>query len=187
MARYDHQRRKQIIREAEGYLDLLMALDDRWPLAEDVRDRVASRAIETLGRVRDAGGDRSHVLYLHGQALRVMHRFDESLAPLEQAAEIDPENIHVHLALGWCHKRSGRLDLAIESLEDALVADPSEAIIHFSLACYWSLAANKRNAIDYLSEALAIDPNYRDLIDDESDFDLIRDDPEFLMLTSVIV
>ncbi len=187
MARYDCQRRKLIIQEAEGYLDLLLVLDDRWPLAEEVRDRVAGRAIDTLGRLPDAGGERSHVLYLRGQALRVMHRFGESLEPLEQAAELDPENIHIHLALGWCHKRTGRLDLAIEALEAALSANPSEAIVHFNLACYWSLARNHRNAIDYLSEALEIDSNYRDLIDDESDFDPIRKDPEFQMLTSVIV
>jgi hypothetical protein len=38
-----------------------------------------------------------------------------------------------------------------------------------------------------LGQALEIDPSYRDKIPGENDFDAIRHDPQFRMITSVIV
>jgi Flp pilus assembly protein TadD len=116
-----------------------------------------------------------------------MRKYQEAINVLERAAELDPENIHVWLALGWCYKRIGRLDLAIQSLEEALAVEESQASVYYNLACYWSLAHNSKLALAYLSQALDLDPSYRDLVARESDFDPIRDDPGFRDLTSVIV
>ena len=179
-------RRQQLLREAEGYLDLLQLFGDAWAPPLEVRRRLANRSLEVLERLEDAQWP-SHGAYLKGQALRTLDRFEEAIAPLKDAAEREPGNIHVWLALGWCYKRTGRLDLAIESLEEALDVDPEQAIVHYNLACYWSLARNKRHAIDYLTQALRMDSNYRNLIDHEPDFDPIRSDPGFQALTSVIV
>ena len=88
--------------------------------------------------------------------------------------------------MGWCFKRINRLDLAIESLEEALSADADEAIVYYNLACYWSLAHNVEQALNYLSVAFDIDPNFRDLVDDERDFDPIRSNSDFRSLTSVV-
>ncbi|MCH5374670.1 MAG: tetratricopeptide repeat protein, partial [Planctomycetes bacterium] len=100
---------------------------------------------------------------------------------------LEPDNIHVWLALGWCYKRIGRLDRAIESLEEALAVDPSGAIIHYNLACYWSLAGNVEVSLAYLTNAFEIDRSFRDLVYDEVDFDPIREHPAFRELTSVVV
>ena len=35
--RLERQQVRQIVREAEGYLDLIMSLADHWPLQADVR------------------------------------------------------------------------------------------------------------------------------------------------------
>ena len=102
--------------------------------------------------------------------------------PLRRVATASPENVHVWLAMGWCHKRTGRIDRAIESLETALDVEPAKALLHFNLACYWSLAGNKEHALEYLSRALTLDPDYRRLLDEEADFDPIRLDPEFRAL-----
>ncbi len=98
-----------------------------------------------------------------------------------------PGDMHVRLALAWCYKRTGRLEYAIESLEDAVRNEPLEAILHYNLACYWSLAGDRRCALRCLSRALDLDGNYLDLVPYEADFDVLRDDPEFQMLTSLIV
>jgi Flp pilus assembly protein TadD len=185
--RLERQQVRQIVREAEGYLDLIMSLADHWPLRADVRDQVAQRAVAALSRLNDAGSDQAKVLHLLGQAYRVMERYDLAVRPLEQSAEIDPTNIHTHLALGWCYKRTGRLDLAIEALQAALAAEPDEAIVYYNLACYWSLAKNKQNALDCLSRALSMDGQYREMVHHESDFDNLRDDPDFQTLAALIV
>jgi Flp pilus assembly protein TadD len=113
-----------------------------------------------------------------------MERHREAVDHLRLAAEGDPTNIHVLLALGWCYKRIRRLDLAIQSLEEGLAIDPEQGIIHYNLACYWSLANNSRLAVEYLAQSIVLDPTYRDLVVKEPDFDPIRDDPDFVALTN---
>jgi len=180
-------RRQQILRQAEGYLELLTATCDQWETTPAVRDKLANRVLELLKDLRRPGSFRGDKLFLQGQALRLMERYGEAVRPLRRAAEEDPGNVHIWLALGWCYKRLGRLDMAIESLEEALAADPDRAIVYYNLACYWSLAENAQLAVEYLARAFEIDSNYRDLVDKERDFDPIRNDPEFLAVTSVIV
>ena len=187
MDNYQRIRRQKILREAEGYLDLIIAFSDQWPLDVTLRDRLAQRALDALQRLPKRSGQQVNVLYLTGQAHRAMQQFREAIPPLESAAELDPDNLLIWLALGWCYKRSGRLDLAIQSLENALTADPREAIVHYNLACYWSLAGNTKLAIKFLAQSFDIDASYRDLVAAESDFDPIRDQPDFQSLTSVIV
>lgn len=174
------------MREAEGYLDLAMGFADQWPLAPPLCVRLANRALHALNRLSDRARQKSQALYLTGQAYRVMQRYAEAVPPLSDAADRDPENILIWLALAWCHKRTERLDLAIESLENALAVEAREAILHYNLACYWSLAGNAKIALRYLAQALEIDPSYHELISDESDFDPIRDLPDFQSLVGRI-
>jgi tetratricopeptide (TPR) repeat protein len=166
-----NSRISRIVREAEGYLEL--GLPD--PAAECLKRR--SALVAQSGRAS----------YLLGEALREAERYHEAASPLERAVELMPSDIHVHLALAWCYKRTGRLELAIATLEQALRSDPLEAILHYNLACYWTLARNRRRALRCLSRALDLDGNYLDLVPYEADFDALRDDPEFQMLTSLIV
>ena len=42
-------------------------------------------------------------------------------------------------------------------------------------------------AVRYLDQSFEIDPKYRDQVATETDFDPIRDDPEFQSVTRVIV
>lgn len=187
MANYDRIRRQQLLMEAEGYLDLATACAEDLPLPTATRNVMAQRALALLSRIDSAGSHQEELLYLTGQAYRIMERYHEAIEPFEEAVALNPDNFHSWLALGWCNKRIGRLDLAIQSLEEALSVAPEHAIIYYNLACYWSLADNSKLALAYLTRAFDIDPAYRDLVADESDFDPIRDHPGFLELTSVIV
>jgi tetratricopeptide (TPR) repeat protein len=116
-----------------------------------------------------------------------MEQYDDAIVPLEEAAELDPDDIHVWLALGWCYKRSGQLAQAIEALNKALVVDPSQAIIHYNLACYWSLAGSADLAIEHLGTAFEIDPRFKRLVATEHDFDPIRHHPAFRNIVRVVV
>ena len=187
MERQQENRHQQRLRTAEGYLDLVMVFADRWPPNAEVRDRLACRALDELAQIPDEEQYRADCAYLRGHALRTMEKFEEAIEPLQEAAELQPSNIHIQLALGWCYKRIGRLDLAIQALEEAIEVRPDEGIIHYNLACYWSLAQNKGLALQYLTQSFDLDPNYRDMVAEERDFDPIRDDPDFQMLTSAIV
>jgi tetratricopeptide (TPR) repeat protein len=187
MTEFLRSRRKQILREAEGYLDLATACVDRFGLQLATRDRMAERALETLQRLDHNGQRRVEAFYLQGQAYRVMERYADAIVALDQAAELEHDNIHVWLALGWCQKRTGRLDKAIEALEEALQINDRQAIVHYNLACYWSLVRNVKFAVRFLEQAFELDPAFRELVADEHDFDPIREHPRFQELMSVIV
>jgi Flp pilus assembly protein TadD len=159
-------RRLRLQREAEGYLELGMS----------------QHALRSLERIGDPSSFDSSTLYLWGEALRSEDRYEEAIIPLQRAAESAPENINIRLALGWCFKRVGRIHLAIEALEQALAAEPNEPLLRYNLACYCSLAGNKSRAIRFLSQTLTVAPGYRSLIDNETDFDPLRHDPEFQAL-----
>jgi tetratricopeptide (TPR) repeat protein len=177
--------RQQLVREAEGYLDLALVFGDQWILPAAIRDRLAQRTLTVVDHLAESSMASPQMQLIRGQALRTMERYKEALEPLAAAAEADPENIDTWLALGWCHKRTGRIDLAIESLEEALDVEPGSGIVHYNLACYWSLAKNKRRALAYLSQALSLDGSFRHLIETEHDFDPLREDPDFQAMTSI--
>jgi len=158
--------RRMAIREAEGYLELGMP----------------AHALRSLRRVEQVSHDDPYSLYLKGETLRTLERFEEALEPLQRAAAEMPCDIQPWISLGWCQKRTGKLKQAIHSLEMAVDIDPAEALLHFNLACYWSLARDKTRALQYLLQALSLDPDYRRLIEEESDFDSLRGDPDFQAL-----
>src|SRR5262245_41269545 len=180
-------RRQQILREAEGYLDLITVFGERMPCRPDARGHLARRVLATLDRVENPGGMKAHILFLRGQAMRAMDEHVAAVPLFREAAELEPQNVHIRLALGWCYKRCGRLDLGIQALEEALEADASHGIIHYNLACYWSLAGNVKLAVAYLAQAFDLEPEYRDLVANERDFDPVRSHPHCQALTSVVV
>lgn len=159
------------IREAEGYLEL----------------GLPEQATETLQKKPELVANSGAAQYLLGESLRQQHRYAEAIAPLERATEILPDQMEVALALAWCYKRTGQLASAIDALQLVANDRPDEAILHYNLACYFSLANRRRDALSYLSTALDLDINFLDFIPYESDFDSIRDDYDFQMLTSLIV
>jgi tetratricopeptide (TPR) repeat protein len=176
-----------LIRQAQGYLDLVTVCCDFWEPGPEVRDPLVYRALDALARLDEGDRVKSDALFLTGQAFRAIELHRDAIAPLREASRIEPDNIHIWLALGWCYKRIGRLDRAIEALEEALTVDPSGALIHYNLACYWSLAGSLNAALTYLSNAFEIDASFRNLVDAEPDFDPIRQHPAFQELTAVVV
>jgi Flp pilus assembly protein TadD len=162
---------RQIEREAEGYLEFGMG----------------EHALDALARLGKAANLSPHALYLRGEALRELERYDEALRPLRRAAKADPDDLHVWLALGWCHKRTARIDLAVRAMERALEVAPSEALVHYNLACYLSLAGDKERALTHLSQAVTLNARFRALAHDEPDFESIRSDPAFQKLTTIVV
>jgi tetratricopeptide (TPR) repeat protein len=180
-------RRQQLLLEAEGYLDLVTATSDQFPLTAVNRDRLVDRAIACLDRLVGRDAQRAEAQFLRGRALQTKCDYRGAVRYLRLAARQDPKNVGIHLALGWCYKRLGKLELAIRALEDALDIDNSHAILYYNLACYWSLAGNVGLSLSYLARALQMNVAYREMIPNEPDFDPVRNHPEFLMLTSVVV
>jgi tetratricopeptide (TPR) repeat protein len=167
MGQIIRDRIKRQLDESEGYLML----------------NLPARALEILEKRSNWATMQFEASYLQGEALRSLGRYREALRPLEVAAKLRPSDIGVAIALGWCYKRTHRLAQAIDALERAVMESPEVSLLHYNLACYWSLAANPSKALDELAIALDLDPDYRAKLADETDFDPIRDHPDFVRLT----
>ena len=180
-------RRKKSIRNAEGYLDLTMVFDDRWPLKTELRYQLADKALESLEEITNPQGFKPYILFLKGQAHRSAGRYLKAINYLEQSLRLDEENSHTVLALAWCYKRVNKIDAAIEIMKTAIQLDSESAICHYNLACYYSLADRSEECAQHLSIALDINPEYRSNVDSEPDFDQLRDDPVFQAALNVAV
>lgn len=153
-------------REAEGYLELGMH----------------TQALASLQRRGQLVHSDSHACYLMGECLRELRRYREAIYPLRRSVQLDPGPSESWLALGWCYKRTGRLKDSIRALEQALVHRPNEAIVHYNLACYHSLVGRRLDALRRLRRALSLDRSLRKLVDEEPDFEPMREDPLMRML-----
>lgn len=70
-------------------------------------------------------------------------------------------------------------DKAVEAFEKLLDETPDDAGILYNLACAESLIGKKQEALGHLARAVELNPDFRGMAGKDSDFDAIRDDPEF--------
>lgn len=163
-----HKRCERALRAAEGYLQLDLPASALRELAETpVPDKL-----------------QFGVAVLRGEAYRQQEQYPAALREFEIALGLNSLEIPVLLSLAWCCKRTQQLPRAIAVTRQALRLAPQRALISYNLACYLSLAGERDEALEYLTRALKLDSSFRNLIPDESDFDPLRHDADFLRLTT---
>jgi tetratricopeptide (TPR) repeat protein len=162
--------RLRLLAEAEGYTALGMY----------------AHALDSLDGIQDSEGVVFEVNFRRGDVLRHLEHHDEALVAFHRAFEENPDNVDLLMAMAWCYKRTNQLPRAITSMEQAYRIAPKEPVILYNLSCYWSLAGNKAQCLSWLGRALRMDKGYRQLIDDETDFDPLRHDPDFQMLLGMV-
>ncbi len=168
----DMIRRSYFRREAEGFLELGLC-----DYALEALQKIDNRIMQ-----EDAG-----MLYLKGECLRSLNRFQEAWGVLETVATIRPGHVYVLVSLACCQKRAGRVDLASHTIQEALLFEPENSLLHFNASCYYSLLGNKEKTLHHLNIALTLDPMCREQISEDPDFDPVRGEPEFLSLLDYVV
>ena len=179
------QHNQQNLQSAEGYLELGSMFEGRWSLDLPLRRVMADSALHHLNAITQPRGHASTVLYL--KANRMAERFEKAIQWFDEVIEIEPDHLHALLAVAWCHKRIDQLPSSIDAMERAIEAEPDNATAHYNLACYLALDQQPDRCVTQLAEALRIEPQFRVYIADESDFDLIRNHPNFQSLVNVPV
>ena len=154
---------ERALEAAEGYL----ALD------------MPDHALRELVRLNDPDASRPALYALRGEALRQKEDWDQALKAYETVLADDPADVSVLMGMSWCYKRTDRLSRAIEATEQAYEAAPEEPIVLYNLACYHALNGDKSQALSWLGRALRMESSLRKLIPNESDFDRLRNDPDF--------
>lgn len=78
---------------------------------------------------------------------------------------------------------TGEFEKAIAFLSQALEQYPDDSGVLYNLACAESLGGDTEAALGHLRSAVEADPDFAGLADGDSDFDPIRDRPEFSAIT----
>ena len=66
--------------------------------------------------------------------------------------------------------------------EKATIINAENASAWFNLACAYSLMGEKSRAVGHLAKAIQLDEANRELAKTDTDFDPVRNDPEFRTL-----
>jgi quercetin dioxygenase-like cupin family protein len=77
------------------------------------------------------------------------------------------------------HLRNGNEEEGRRTFEVAIAERPDDMRGYYNAACFESLTGNKEAAIAHLKRAIELDPEALEFARTDSDFDSIRDDPEF--------
>ena len=77
------------------------------------------------------------------------------------------------------HFGTGNYEQAVEEFERLRAETPDDAAVLYNLACAESLTGKRQEALRHLKRSLELDSDFRELAEKDSDFDAIRDHPEF--------
>lgn len=77
------------------------------------------------------------------------------------------------------HFGTGDYGKAVEEFERLHAETPGDAAVLYNLACAESLSGKRQEALGHLKRSIELDPDFRELAEKDSDFDAIRDDPDF--------
>jgi len=81
-------------------------------------------------------------------------------------------------------RESGNYDTAYATIERGFDDYPDHPLIHFELACLRALQDRRDEALDHLQAAIDGEQRCAEWAREDSDFDSLRDDPEFVKLVS---
>jgi Tfp pilus assembly protein PilF len=75
--------------------------------------------------------------------------------------------------------RNGDEDEGRKEMAAAIAGRPDAWQGYFNAACFEALTGSRGAAFEYLRRAIDLDPKAAELAQEDSDFDSLRDDPEF--------
>lgn len=97
-------------------------------------------AVPAAAQTAPAGADKDIRLQTPAELAR-------TATELEQAVIMQPENVELHLKLGFTYTRLGKADEAQRSFETAVRLDPKKAIAHYMLGLIYEKKGLKPRAI----------------------------------------
>jgi tetratricopeptide (TPR) repeat protein len=124
--------------------------------------------------------DRCFEFYtLKAEAYRMIKDHPQALDAFHSAYAVNPTDVSTLLGMAWCYKRVDQLESAISIMHQAYKVSPKQPLVLYNLSCYYALDGNKEEALHWLVRSLRLDSSLRKLVDDETDFDQLRDDQDF--------
>ena len=110
--------------------------------------------------------------------------YKRAIADFDEAIRRNPEDASAYHFRGNTYAKMGNYERAIADYDEAIRRNPEyAAAAYYDAACTFGLQENVEFALLFLRRALELDPTqHLTLIPSDSDFDPIRDDPQFQAL-----
>ena len=97
-----------------------------------------------------------------GAALQVTGKIDDAMTAYQEAVELEPHHIDVHLTLGAMLENQGKLNDAMKHYRKAVEIDPHDALAHNCLGNAFKREGYLRKAMEQFYEAVQADPDSPD-------------------------
>ncbi|MEO1349522.1 MAG: tetratricopeptide repeat protein, partial [Cyanobacteria bacterium J06635_15] len=104
--------------------------------------------------------DQSSVYFYRGNSQYLQNNFEQAIADLSQALQLDPEYASAYNNRGNAHYNKGNYEQAIDDLSRALQIDPEYAVAYYNRGNAHSVQGNYEQAIDDYNQAIQLDPEY---------------------------
>jgi tetratricopeptide (TPR) repeat protein len=128
--------------------------------------------------------DRVKIRFERGYLMYLMKRYEDAFRDFETVTTIQPSLIEAWLMQGVVLQELSRFGEAIQACNQALDYQPEYALIHYFKACLHATQAETQPAIESLQHAIELNSDYRNAASVASEFDAIREKPEFQNLIS---
>ena len=144
------------------------------------------KAAEMFARAADSRPDDYQAITMRGLALRHLGREEEALetakralAAMERRVAINPGESRAWYLGAVDLMYLGERERAFQWAERAIAVDPNEVSTFYNVGCMYSVAGEKDRALANLERAVQLGFAQREWVDNDGDWDSVRDDPRF--------
>ena len=141
----------------------------------ELADRASRRALELEPMLAESHTARAFALTLLGS-------FDAANEEFERALELDPQLYEAWYLYARSRFAEGNHPEAVRLFEQAGRVRPDDIGVLHNAGCFYAATGDVERALDLFERRLELGDIYQEWIDNDSDFDSIRDDPRFLAM-----
>jgi tetratricopeptide (TPR) repeat protein len=143
-----------------------------------------TEAIEQYDFILSKDHNNSDVLNSKGLTLMEMKNYTGAIQSFDKVISLDPENFAVYNNKGYSLFKLGKIDEALQSATKSIQLDHDYADAWYNMAIYY-LEQNKiKDALSTLTNAIMLDYNQLNKVNEDHDFDKIRNNTNFVELIS---
>ena len=147
---------------------------------------------EAVSHYRDAWRVRPEdyqAIYLSAEALVKLGRRDEALEAsrlgvklADAHLELNPDDARAWYLSAGALMRLGQREEATERARRASTIDPDDSGVLYNVGCVYALAGSTDEALDHLDKAIQNGFGQREWVENDSDWDAVRNEPRFQTL-----
>ena len=202
--------------EAHAAHGLALTLRKRWPEATEEFERALEldprsfeaayfhgraslahgeyeKSAEMFQRAADIRPDDYQAICMLSMPLRRLNRIDEALessrralAATERRVAINPGESRAWYLGAIDLMYLGQRERALQWAERAVAVDPSEVSTLYNTGCVYAMAGEKDRALANLERAVQLGFAEREWVENDTDWDSVRDDPRFARIRDMI-